>query len=272
MKTAAVGILFCVSIVSISACSSEEVLQQLPAEERFALAMGFFNEEDYLEAEKEFRVITLQYPGTALADDAQYYLGESRYFRDEFILAAYEYDILLKTMPTSEFASRTRYRKAECYYNLSPESYRDQDYSRKAIDEFQAFLEYHPTDTLAHRAAERIQELNTKLAQKDYDNGVQYLGMNSFKAATYYFDLVLEKFHDTPFAELAQLKKAETNYLRKRYSDAKTDIDLFFQRYPESAARVEAEQLRSDINAQLAGGGDGLPGKSPLAPNSIKQF
>ncbi|HEY5614536.1 MAG TPA: outer membrane protein assembly factor BamD, partial [Bacteroidota bacterium] len=140
VKTAAAGILFSLSIVFFSACSSEEILQQLPAEERFALAMGLFHEEDYLEAEKEFRVITLQFPGTALADDAQFYLGESRYFHDEFILAAYEYDILLKTMPTSEYASRARYRKAECYYNLSPESYRDQDYSRKAIDEFQAFL------------------------------------------------------------------------------------------------------------------------------------
>jgi outer membrane protein assembly factor BamD len=267
------GIFFLFSFLSLNGCgSTEEVIQQIPVEERFALAMGLFDEEDYLEAEKEFRVITLQFPGTSLADDAQYYQGECRYFRDEFILAAYEYDVLLRTMPTSAFASRARFRKAECYYNSSPESFRDQDYTRKAIDEFQAFLEYHPTDSLAPLAAERIQELNTKLAKKEYDNGELYLTMNSYKAAQYYFDLILEKYHDTLYAELAQLKKAQTNFLRKRYSDAKTDIDLFFQRYPESGARAEAEKLRTDISAQLSGNGDGVQGNSSAAPNSVKQF
>ncbi|MCI0708289.1 MAG: outer membrane protein assembly factor BamD [Ignavibacteriae bacterium] len=257
----------------LGACgSSDELVQQIPVEERFAEAMQLFEDEDYLDAEKEFRVITLQFPGTILADDAQFHLGECRYLYGDYILAAYEYDVLLRTMPTSEFASRARFRKADCYYNLSPESYRDQDYTRKAIDEFQAFLEYYPTDSLAGLAANRIHEMNTKLARKEYENGETYIKTNSYKAALYYFELVLEKYHDTPYAELAQLKKAEVNFLRKRYSDAKTDIDLFFQRYPESDSKATAEKLRNDITAQLSGGGEGAQGKSQAAPNSVKQF
>ena len=257
--------------MALNACSSEEVLQQLSADERFGVATQLFQEEDYLEAEKEFRIITLQYPGTALADDAQFFLGECRFLHEEYILAAYEYDMLLRTMPTSEYVSRARYRKSQCYYNLSPESFRDQENTRKAIDEFQAFLEYFPTDTLAPHAATRIQELNEKLAKKEYDNGELYFQMGSYRSAAYYFDLVLEKYHDTPFAEQAQLKKAEVGFLRKRYSEAKLDIDLFFEKYPNSSYLLEAEKLRSDIDTQLSGAREGTSKERSTSPNPIKQ-
>lgn len=158
----------------ITGCTSEEAERQMPAAERFALGMELFNDEDYLQAIEEFKVVTLQYQATAFADDAQFYMAESRMAREEFILAAFEYEILLRTMPTSEFVSRARFQRATCYYNMSPSSRLDQENSRKAIDEYQAFIEYHPTDSLATVAEQRITEMNTKLAQKDFDNGITY--------------------------------------------------------------------------------------------------
>ncbi|MBI4429334.1 MAG: outer membrane protein assembly factor BamD, partial [Ignavibacteriales bacterium] len=184
-----------------NACGSEETTQQISVERRFAVGMKKFQDEDYLDAVEDFKIVTLQFQGSTLADDAQFYMAESRFLREEFVLAAYEYDVLLRTMPTSEFVSRSRFRKAVCYYRLSPESYRDQEYTRKAIDEFQAYLEYHPTDSLATDAEARIAELNRKLAQKEFENGLVYMKMEYFKSATVSFDFVLEKFHDTPYAE-----------------------------------------------------------------------
>lgn len=233
-------------------CSSEDVIDQMSAEERFRLGMNKFNDEDYLDAIEDFKIVTLQYQGSALADDAQFYMADSRFLREEYILAAYEYEVLLRTMPTSEYISRGRYRRAMCYYNLSPRSYLDQEHTRKAIDEFQAFIEYHPTDTLVSAAEKMIVELHTKLAQKEFENGTIYMKMEYYKAAMVYFDLILEKYHDTPYAEPALLKKVEALMNRKRFNEAKDEIDKFMSKYPNSQFKPEAEKLRGEIIQKLS--------------------
>jgi outer membrane protein assembly factor BamD len=235
----------------IVGCGSEEATKQLSAEERYDLGMKAFKDENYLDAIEEFKVVSLQYLGSKVADSAQFYLAECRYLRDEYILAAFEYDVLVRTMPSSIFVSRSRFRRATCFYKLSPNSILDQNYSKKAIDEYQAFLEYHPTDTLVSLAEQRISELNTKLAEKDYENGMTYMHMEYYKAATYYFDLVLDKYHDTQYAEPSYLKKAEALTNRKKFADAKETLEKFRTKYPSSVLKSDSDRLDSDIEAGL---------------------
>jgi outer membrane protein assembly factor BamD len=243
-------VLFLFSIL-FSGCGSDDATKQLSAEERYELGMKAFKDEDYLAAIEEFKVVSIQYQGSKVADSAQFYMAESRYLHGEYILAAFEYDILVRNMPASIFVSRSRFRRATCFYELSPQSRLDQNYSRKAIDEYQAFLEYHPADTLAPLAEERIVELNTKLAKKDYESGITYMHMEYYKAATYYFDLVLEKYHDTQYAEPALFKKAEALTNRKKYADAKEAVDKFCAKYPTSSMKSDADQLRIDIESKM---------------------
>ncbi len=251
MKNSIVVIVPLVALLSFG-CGSDEVIDQLSVEKRFQLGMNEFKDEEYLDAIEDFKIVTLQYQGSALADDAQFYMAESRFLREEYILAAYEYEVLLRTMPTSEFVSRTRHRRAMCYYNLSPRSYLDQEYTRKAIDEFQAFIEYHPTDTLVSAAEKMITEMHTKLAQKEFENGTIYMKIEYYKAAIVYFDLILEKYHDTPYAEPALLKKVEALKNRKRFIEAREEIDKFMLKYPQSPLKPEAEQLRNEILQKLS--------------------
>jgi outer membrane protein assembly factor BamD len=235
----------------IIGCSSNEAVKQLGAEERYNLGMKAYKNEDYLEAIEEFKVVSLQYQGSKVADSAQFYMAECRYFREEYILAAFEYDVLIRTMPSSNLVSRARFRRATCFYELSPNSILDQNYSRKAIDEYQAFLEYHPTDTLVSLAEQRINELNTKLARKDFENGMTYMHMEYYKAAIYYFDLVLDKYHDTQYAEPAYIKKAEALTNRKKYADAKEVLEKFRAKYPSSVLKSDVDKLNYDIETGL---------------------
>jgi outer membrane protein assembly factor BamD len=249
------SIFFLFSCIALSTlfvgCGSDEATKQLSAEQRYELGMTAFKNEDYLAAIEEFKVVSLQYQGSTVADSAQFYMAECRFLREEYILAAFEYDILIRTMPSSIFVSRARFRRATCYDELSPKSILDQNYSRKAIDEYQAFLEYHPSDSLVSSAEKRINELNSKLAQKDFENGMTYMHMEYYKAATYYFDVVLDKYHDTQYSEPALLKKAEALTNRKKYADAKEALDKFREKYPSSVLRSDADKLNSDIESGL---------------------
>lgn len=80
-------------------CKSSDVEKTLTAEERFEMGMKEFQDENYIDAINEFSVVTLQYPGSSVSDDAQYYLGECRFFREEYLLAAYEYEALNEICP-----------------------------------------------------------------------------------------------------------------------------------------------------------------------------
>ena len=73
-----------------SACSSSIETINLGPAERLSVSKKYYENEDYLEAIKEFEAILLQYPASDVSDDAVYYLGMSRFERGEYILGAYE--------------------------------------------------------------------------------------------------------------------------------------------------------------------------------------
>jgi outer membrane protein assembly factor BamD len=193
-------------------------------------------------------------------------MAESRFMREEYILAAFEYDVLIRSMPSSNLIARARFKRATCYYELSPNPILDQNYSKKAIDEYQTFLEYHPKDTLVSLAEQRINDLNTKLAQKDFENGMTYMHMEYYKAATYYFDVVLDKYHDTKYAEPAMFKKAEALTNRKKYTEAKETLEKFKEKYPASELKSDADRLNAEIESGLRT----EKTKKPKTPEPIK--
>jgi len=213
-------------LIVLSGCSSNDAMRQLSAEERYQKAMELFNNGDYLEAVEEFRVVTLQFQGNPLSDDAH---------------------------PTSKLIPDARYKRGMCYYELSPAWNLDQEYTKKAIDEFQGMLEYYPFDPRVSDAEARIRELNTKLAKKIYESGVIYMKMEYYRAAGLSFDQVLERYHDTPYAEPALLRKGEVLLYRLRYGDAKRELERFLSRYPESMLRRDAEKLLEEVNKEIEG-------------------
>jgi len=233
-------------------CGSSKPQATLTPEERFAKAKALFDNEDYLEAINEFTVITLQYQGSSFAPDAQYYLGECRFQRGEFLLAAYEYSVLKRSFPANQRVADAQYKLALCYYNLAPKSSLDQQYTRKAIDEFQSFIEYYPAHALAADADQKIKELNGRLAKKQYDSARLYARMAYYRAALASYDVVIEKYHDTEYAPLSYLGKAEILMARDRYTDASAEIERFLERFPNSVLRGRAEDLKRTIEKELA--------------------
>lgn len=239
--------------MAMGGCSTEEATAPRSAEAIFESAMAKYNNEDFQEAYEEFRILTLQYPGSDLADDAQFLMGESKFAREEYILAAFEYEVIVRTMPTSDFVPNARYKMALCHYESARPYYLEQESTRKAIDGFQAFIEYHPTDARVPDAEAKINELNTRLAEKEYSSGLIYMKMEYYRAAGVSFDHVLEKYHDTPFAEPAYFKKGEALFYRRRFVEAGEILRRFLERYPSSPYQSEALSLVKQIEEEMAG-------------------
>jgi outer membrane protein assembly factor BamD len=234
-------------LVLLQGCGSSGVTKLMSAEERLEIAKREFDDEDYLEAIPEFEAIKLQFPGSNVADDAQFYLGECRFNMEEYLLASIEYQELVRTMPSSPLLPMAQYKIGLSFYNLAPKSSLDQRYTQRAIDEFQAFIEYYPQHELAPDAALKMRDLTGRLARKIFDTAELYMKLEYYKSATFYFTTVIEKFHDTEYAEPALIGRAKSYVERKKYEDAHRDVKKFLEKYPSSTRTAEAQALDRDL-------------------------
>jgi outer membrane protein assembly factor BamD len=249
MKNLFIIILFSVILWN---CSSSVDTVNFSADEKLAYAISLYEEEDYEVAVNEFQAIVLQYPGNPVVDDAQYYLGMTRFQRSEYILAAYEFSKLVKNMPSSEFVSQGQFMLAECYYQLSPHFSLDQKYTKKAIEEFQAFIDFFPSNEKVAEAEKKISELNEKLAHKVFESAKIYEKLEYYTAAIDYYEDVVEIYHDTPYAPLAMYNKIKLLIDRDRNKEALTEISKFIQRYPDNVRVSELQDLKSSLENKLS--------------------
>jgi outer membrane protein assembly factor BamD len=240
-----------ITALVLGGCGSSEVTTVMSVEDRFSRAKELFDNGDHLAAINEFTVITLQFQGSSLAPDAQYYLGECRFERGEYLLAAFEYSIVKRNYPASTRVADATYKSALCYYHLSPKASLDQKYTRTAIDEFQSFVEYYPANPNAADADAKIHELTDRLAKKQFDTARLYRTMEYYRSAMFYYDDVIEKYHDTEYAPLAYIGKVELLMSRNRYSDAAVEVAKFIDKYPNSVLRGRIEELKAEIDRNL---------------------
>ena len=233
-------------------CSSSVDVTSLTPEERIQYAIKLYNDEDYEDAIREFEAIILQYPGSAIVDDAQYYLAMTRYKRKEYIIAAYEFSKLIKNMPASSFVPDGQYMLAESYYQLSPDFNLDQTYTKKAITEYQAFIDYFPLNEKVHDAEQKINELNTKLAEKEYSIARIYEKMDYYTASLEYYDFVVETYHDTPYGPKALYEKIMLLLERDNEDDALKDMKRFLQLFPNDENTDEIQELKTSLEEKIS--------------------
>jgi outer membrane protein assembly factor BamD len=239
----------------IFACGGNKARLNLTTEERFAYATKLFNDKDYFEAKTQFRIIILNAPGSAVVDQAQFYLAECHFNMDEFITAASEYEKLIRLYPRSALLDDAQYKNALCYDKLSPKSDLDQKYTFKAIEEYQRFMEEFSASELAAEAEKRLSALRNKLAKKEFNTGNLYRKMTLYEAAIFSFDDVLNRFYDSQYAEPALFYKGECLFKLQRWSEAKTALEEFAQKFPKSSHLPQAKTLLEEMsrNASVDG-------------------
>jgi outer membrane protein assembly factor BamD len=238
--------------LTVWGCGSSVDTSNYTPSQRQAYAMKLYNDENYLDAIQEFQAIILQYPGNAVVDSAQYYLAESRYQRGEYILGAYEFSKLIKTMPASKLIPDAQFMLADCYYELSPDFRLDQQYTKKAIEEFQAFIDFFPTNEKVKEAEKKINELNDKLAHKEYNTANLYNIMGDNESAIIYYTKVVDDYHDTQYAPLALYDEINLLVSIDKNNKALEEIGKFLERYPDNKRSEELQKLKTSVEVKLS--------------------
>ncbi|NJD21835.1 MAG: outer membrane protein assembly factor BamD [Melioribacter sp.] len=229
----------------IIGCSSAVDTSKFNAEQYYNYVYQLYNDEDYEQAIQQFQSFLLQYSGSAFNDDAQYYLGMTYFKRGQYLLSAYEFSKLIRNIPASPFVPDAQYMLAESYFQLSPPYQLDQAYTKKAIEELQAFIDFFPANKKVEEAEQKIKTLNEKLAEKDYQSALIYEKMEYENAAIKYYGAVAETYHDTKYAPLSLYHKIMLETKKGLNNDALADISLFVSRYPDDTYAKELKETET---------------------------
>ncbi len=201
--------------------SQKEDLKGTDIAETFQSGMDYLEKENYIKAEEVFTFIIYNDPAGAYADDAQFYLAETYYARDEFLVAISEYDRLIRRMKNSSFVENAFWRKTEAYCELSPDFRLERDMTDKALKYLYDFLEIYPESTHRSDAEVLILEMREKLARKLLESAKLYDTLREYESAVFYYDSVIEEYSDTRLYASARLGKAGDMVALERWSEAR---------------------------------------------------
>lgn len=238
-------ILLTISIF-LASCGSSINTRNMSAENLYNKGLELKEEEDYLESQKMFDLIKLQYPASQYADDAQFNLAELDFLRGKYILAAFNYNSVRRVYPSSEHNKASLYKKALCYYKLSPPFERDQQYTHKAISSLLEFQGTYPNDSLAKDANEKILEMRSKLAHRQFSTAELYKKLDDPKAAIVYYDIVINQYDDTKYYEDSYWGKVQSLHKMSRYDEATTIIQLYERAFPDGQYNSSMTDLMSE--------------------------
>ena len=181
--------------------------------------------------------------GDPRSPDVRMWLGQGYQRRRQYITAASHYQRLIEDYPGSTHEIGARFGICESYYRLSPPPELDQEYTYAGIAHCESVSNLYAATEQGVQAAQYLDELRHKLAEKVYDAGAFYMRRRAYDAAVLSFQDVLENFPQTRFAPMAIFSLIDA-YDRLGYvEEAQAQRDRLLQQFPDSA---EARQLQEN--------------------------
>lgn len=269
----------------LASCKNENLIRRgddLPT--AYKKSMRLYQSGEYRDSAKAFETVIKLGRGTDYAKEAQYYLAES-YFKDErYLLASSEFRRFITRYPRADKRHEAQFKEAYSYYKLSPRYKLDQEYTHTAIEKFQLYNSRYPNSDRSQQVANYISELRSKLAKKLYYAADLYMRTDRYEAAIIYYDLTIDKYPETIWAQHALLDEINAyvayadrsvrSKQRERYQKAIDAYEKFVQLFPEGKYRSKAEEYVDEARAALADLGssesaqEGMSAKSNSSENS----
>ncbi len=239
-------------VTFLVSCAGTKNNEEISLRDKFDKAMNNLKSKKYLQAQSDFKNVLIRGAGTDLGDDAQYYLGESYYRNKEYLLAIAEYEKLTRKMGYSPFVEDARFKICEAYRIESPKYYHDQEYTLKALERYQEFLDDYPSSNLLDDVLSSINILRDKLAKKAFETGILYMKMDEYQSAKLSFQIVIDKFYDTSFFAISKKEMVLALAKNREIENASTFLESNKTLLVENNLYDEALEAIEDMSSRLS--------------------
>ncbi len=247
-----------IALAALASCSPElkkynQYSRKGNLVEKDSAAFYYFRQGDCDKASYLLEELQAAYRGQPRAKDVLYTYAYAKYNCGFYIIGGYYFEQFAKLYPNEPRTAECAFMVGYCYVLESAPYYRDQEFSKKAIDQFQLFINSYPRHEKVEEATTLIGTMREKLALKDFETANLYYRIENYKAAVTSYRVFVSEFPDSRYREEAEFLEFKSAVLlaeqsvidkqRNRYLDAIDLYEEFILRYPNSLYKKESEKL-----------------------------
>lgn len=233
-------------LFALPGCKSEfeKIRTSGDADSIYKTALDYYNQGEYLKAQTLLELVVGAYRGRKELEDVYFKYAYTFYYLEKFVLAAYYFENFANTFPTSLNREEANYMTAFSYFQLSPSYRLDQEYTNKAIDAFQLFVNTYPNSERVEECNRQIDILRQKLETKAFESALLYFDLKQYQSATQSFENLLKDFPETANAERVRYLIAQSAFLlannsvldkqKERFESALAYANDFMRKFPRS--------------------------------------
>ncbi|MEG1553644.1 MAG: outer membrane protein assembly factor BamD [Rikenellaceae bacterium] len=258
MKTYRLMLFLFVGIFLCSCSEYSSILKGRDYEKQYKLGLKYYDEKKDQRAMALLDNVNPIYAATERADTIRFYLSNLTFRDGEYEQSAQLFDMFRKTYGRSSFTRDAEFMYGMSFYMLSPNSERDQLYSAKAISAFNEFIYRYPNDKNTAKAQLMIDELMSRINEKEFKVGETYYNIGYYNSAITTFKNILKRNPDVPRREDIRylMLKSYYNYARQSVPSKQKErffdvIDAYYSLVSEyPATQYQKTATRMYKNAQ----------------------
>jgi outer membrane assembly lipoprotein YfiO len=182
----------------VAGCGATVLPQVRGDGDRVTIARRLYDAGEYGTAVEMLSSYVTTGTGNADIDEAVYLLGLSYLHQREWASAQSQFERIARDYPESDSASAAAYRLGVALYGQSRGPDFDQEFSLKALTQWEGLVQAAPEDPWAALARTRIAEARSRLAHKLWRSGDVYVKLKLYEPAKVYFGSILRDYADTP--------------------------------------------------------------------------
>lgn len=256
-------------VFSLVGCKSEfeKIRTSGDADSIYKSAMDLYDRGEYLKAQTLFELVIGAYRGRPELEEVYFKYAYTFYYLEKFVLAAYYFENYSNTFPTSINREEADYMKAFSYYQLSPSFRLDQEYTEKAIDGFQLYVNTYPQSEKVDDCNRLIDVMRKKLEKKAFESALLYYDLRQYQSATRSFENLLKDFPETENAEEVRYLIVQSAFLladnsvfekqKERFESSLNYARDFVKKYPRSDRGREVQTILEISDKKLKSIADG---------------
>jgi outer membrane protein assembly factor BamD len=167
--------------------------------ERLDLARRLYARGEYTTAADLLKTFIGSSAGSSDVDEAIYLLGECYLKTKDWVSAGAEFERLLRDYPESDSAASASFRLGEALFGQARPVDFDQEFTNKALAQWQGYLRDYPGHWLNPEAERRLAMTRHRLASKLMSTAHLYLKLKLGGPARVYYTRVVEEYADTGY-------------------------------------------------------------------------
>ena len=232
-------------------CSATKMSFVEELQQKFDKGKQFYEAEKYTRAKDNLQFVVMNNPGSQMALDAQYLLGESHFKLKEYEDAALEFDRFARFSQSYDKTELARFRICECAINMSNSFQKDQTNTIEVIDQLQEFIEDYPLSKNRDAASNEITSLRLKLAKKEFESARLYLKLEEYDSALIYLNNVLTQYYDTEIIDEVRLTIVFLYLLQNQVESATSYLENQEANFISNVKFEEAQNLINNMKNGL---------------------